>query len=135
MRVLTHQRSLAWGAALPALAVSLLLGATPAQAQENAQAEVSAEPAGADEGFPPAAEGEIVVTGSRIARRDFQANSPLVTVGEEALAYTTSFEGEIHSVASPEEAGALLEELAAPGDRVLVKGSRSAGLERVLAAA
>ena len=33
----------------------------------------------------------------------------------------------------PEEAGALLEELARPGDRVLVKGSRSVGLERVLA--
>ena len=34
---------------------------------------------------------------------------------------------------TPEEAGALLEELALPGDRVLVKGSRSVGLERVLA--
>ena len=38
-------------------------------------------------------------------------------------------------MASPEEAGALLEEVARPGDRVLVKGSRSAGLERVLALA
>ena len=34
---------------------------------------------------------------------------------------------------TPEEAGALLEEIALPGDRVLVKGSRSVGLERVLA--
>ena len=57
----------------------------------------------------------------------------LITVGEEALAYGDGFDGETYAVPSPEEAGALLEELAQPGDRVLVKGSRSAGLERVLA--
>jgi UDP-N-acetylmuramoyl-tripeptide--D-alanyl-D-alanine ligase len=57
----------------------------------------------------------------------------LITVGEEALAFGEGFDGEIHSVATPEEAGALLSELAAPGDRVLVKGSRAVGLERVLA--
>jgi UDP-N-acetylmuramoyl-tripeptide--D-alanyl-D-alanine ligase len=57
----------------------------------------------------------------------------LVTVGEGALGYADGFEGETHAVATPEEAGALLEELALPGDRVLVKGSRSVGLERVLA--
>ena len=57
----------------------------------------------------------------------------LVTVGEQALGYGEGFAGDAHSVASPEEAGALLEELALPGDRVLVKGSRSVGLERVLA--
>jgi UDP-N-acetylmuramoyl-tripeptide--D-alanyl-D-alanine ligase len=57
----------------------------------------------------------------------------LLTVGANALGYVEGFDGEIHSVASPEEAGALLEELALPGDRVLVKGSRSVGLERVLA--
>src|ERR671911_271424 len=56
----------------------------------------------------------------------------LVPVGEEALAYTVGFEGETQPVATPEEAGALLEEVARPGDRVLVKGSRSVGLERVL---
>ncbi len=58
----------------------------------------------------------------------------LVTVGEEALAFADGFQnGELHSVGTPEEAGALLEELAQPGDRVLVKGSRAVGLERVLA--
>jgi UDP-N-acetylmuramoyl-tripeptide--D-alanyl-D-alanine ligase len=57
----------------------------------------------------------------------------LVPVGRDALAYLEGFRGEVHPVAGPEEAGALLEEVARPGDRVLVKGSRSAGLERVLA--
>ena len=57
----------------------------------------------------------------------------LVPVGEEALGYTTGFRGDVRPVDSPEEAGALLRELARPGDRVLVKGSRSVGLERVLA--
>jgi UDP-N-acetylmuramoyl-tripeptide--D-alanyl-D-alanine ligase len=56
----------------------------------------------------------------------------LITVGDEALGYAEGFDGETHSVATPEEAGALLEELAQSGDRVLVKGSRSVGLERVL---
>jgi UDP-N-acetylmuramoyl-tripeptide--D-alanyl-D-alanine ligase len=58
----------------------------------------------------------------------------LITVGEPALPIADGFDGEKHAVATPEEAGAMLEELAQPGDRVLVKGSRSAGLERVLAA-
>jgi UDP-N-acetylmuramoyl-tripeptide--D-alanyl-D-alanine ligase len=57
----------------------------------------------------------------------------LVTVGDEALPYAEGFTGEARSVRTPEEAAALLEELALPGDRVLVKGSRSVGLERVLA--
>jgi UDP-N-acetylmuramoyl-tripeptide--D-alanyl-D-alanine ligase len=57
----------------------------------------------------------------------------LVTVGEDAVGFGEGFDGETYAVATPEEAGALLEELAQPGDRVLVKGSRAVGLERVLA--
>jgi UDP-N-acetylmuramoyl-tripeptide--D-alanyl-D-alanine ligase len=56
----------------------------------------------------------------------------LITVGEQSVPIAGAFDGEKHAVATPEEAGALLEELAAPGDRVLIKGSRSANLERVL---
>jgi UDP-N-acetylmuramoyl-tripeptide--D-alanyl-D-alanine ligase len=58
----------------------------------------------------------------------------LVTVGEAALPYGADFTNERHAVGSPEEARAILEELAQPGDRVLIKGSRSAGLERVVGA-
>ena len=57
----------------------------------------------------------------------------LVTVGELALPYAEEFGGDLHQGGDAEEAGALLEEIAGPGDRVLVKGSRSVGLEKVLA--
>ncbi len=67
--------------------------------------------------------------GSRATELQIDA---LITVGEPALAYRDGFDGETHAAATPEEAGALLEEIARPGDRVLIKGSRSAGLERVL---
>jgi len=53
-------------------------------------------------------------------------------VGPAARGFARRFGREAHAVDVPEEAGALLEKIAGPGDRVLVKGSRSAGLERVL---
>ena len=56
----------------------------------------------------------------------------LITVGEMALPIAEGFDGETYAAASPEEAGELLEEVADAGDSVLVKGSRSVGLERVL---
>jgi UDP-N-acetylmuramoyl-tripeptide--D-alanyl-D-alanine ligase len=56
----------------------------------------------------------------------------LVTVGEPALPIAEGFGGETYPVGDPEEAATLLQELAQPGDRVLIKASRSVGLERVL---
>jgi UDP-N-acetylmuramoyl-tripeptide--D-alanyl-D-alanine ligase len=78
----------------------------------------------------PGSEGYHREIGAHAARLGIDV---LVPVGEEAIGYTEEFAGETHAVATPEEAGALLEELARPGDRVLIKGSRSVGLERVLA--
>jgi len=55
----------------------------------------------------------------------------LVTVGPRALAMLDMFDGEAYAVADADEAAALLGELLAPGDLVLVKGSRGMGLEAV----
>jgi UDP-N-acetylmuramoyl-tripeptide--D-alanyl-D-alanine ligase len=55
----------------------------------------------------------------------------LVTVGPLAAAMGDAFDGELHSVADAGEAAALVPELLAPGDVVLVKASRGVGLELV----
>jgi UDP-N-acetylmuramoyl-tripeptide--D-alanyl-D-alanine ligase len=56
----------------------------------------------------------------------------LVAVGPDAASFYAEGFGELEAVDTPEAAGEWLEREAQPGDRVLIKGSRSAGLERVL---
>ena len=57
----------------------------------------------------------------------------LVPVGEDALDYAEGFDGETRPGGRrPRRPARCSSELAQPGDRVLVKGSRSVGLERVL---
>jgi UDP-N-acetylmuramoyl-tripeptide--D-alanyl-D-alanine ligase len=58
----------------------------------------------------------------------------LVTVGRLAASMAESFGGEIHAVADAGEAAAIVPELIAPGDVVLVKASRGVGLELVCTA-
>ena len=72
-------------------------------------------------------------TGGRVAAAGVQL---LVVVGENARGLGEGFDaagGVSHYCASVADAAALLVDLTAPGDRLLVKGSRSAGMERLLA--
>jgi UDP-N-acetylmuramoyl-tripeptide--D-alanyl-D-alanine ligase len=55
----------------------------------------------------------------------------LVTVGDLGGAYGDDYVGSIEHVVSPEAAAYVVRRVAAPGDTVLVKGSRSVGLEKV----
>jgi iron complex outermembrane receptor protein len=85
--ILPASRRSGWGFRHALLAGSACFGlaalATPAIAQQATT--VAPEPAPA--AAPPE---DIVVTGSRIARRDYQANSPIVTVGSDLLKNSTS---------------------------------------------
>lgn len=57
----------------------------------------------------------------------------VIAVGADAARlYGEGFGGALEPAGSPEDAGEILARIARPGDRVLIKGSRSAGLERVL---
>lgn len=65
---------------------ALALGSAAASAQTAGAPSPTAPPSTtADGSGSPAPVQEIVVTGSRIARRDFVAESPIVTVGQQAL--------------------------------------------------
>lgn len=55
----------------------------------------------------------------------------LVAVGELAGAYGDDYVGSIEHVATPHAAAYVVRQVAKPGDTVLVKGSRSVGLEKV----
>lgn len=55
----------------------------------------------------------------------------LIAVGELGGAYGDGYVGAIEHVPSPEAAAYVLRKVARPGDTVLVKGSRSVGLEKV----
>ncbi|HZV19894.1 MAG TPA: TonB-dependent receptor [Sphingobium sp.] len=68
-------------AALFASSVGMLMLGTPAHAQDDAAPQ-------ADEAS--AEDQAIVITGSRIVRRDYQANSPIQTVGSELLQNSTT---------------------------------------------
>jgi UDP-N-acetylmuramoyl-tripeptide--D-alanyl-D-alanine ligase len=65
------------------------------------------------------------------AHADAAGVATLVTVGDLARGYELGFKGPRHHVDTPDQAVALLHDLALPGDTVLVKGSRSVGLEVV----
>ncbi len=55
----------------------------------------------------------------------------LVTVGPRAAIMLNAFDGESYAVGTAQEAAALVGDLLAPGDVLLVKGSRGVGLEVV----
>jgi outer membrane receptor protein involved in Fe transport len=82
----SYKRKLAGSVGLASLGVAMLVTAAPAFAQDAGSTPgVSNQPSGEQQqATPPAGDSnDIVVTGSRIARRDYQANSPIVTVGQD----------------------------------------------------
>jgi outer membrane receptor protein involved in Fe transport len=76
---------LASGACLLAVAF-----ATPAAAQDKPAADAPASVTTESTTPTPTGRDEIVVTGSRIARKDYTSNSPLVTVSKEVLQNTST---------------------------------------------
>ncbi len=83
-------RSFATGASLMTLAIAAMPLA--AAAQEAPTVAPAAQESGG--------QADIVVTGSRVARRDYQATSPIVTVSSEAIAATgnTTLEGALNQL-------------------------------------
>ncbi|MBX5461851.1 MAG: TonB-dependent receptor [Steroidobacteraceae bacterium] len=91
-----HVHHVCRAGAMTAVAALCAITAGPVVAQE--------ETAAADEGEPQLA--EVLVTGSRIARRDFTANSPITTVEDAILENTSSFALESKLLQLPQFAGA-----------------------------
>lgn len=81
----------------------------------------------------PHEEAEHLRLGERVAENEIDL---LVTVGERAARINERAAGlvENRNFATHEEAAAFLREILVPGDLALVKGSRSAGMEKVIAA-
>ncbi|MGX7895187.1 TonB-dependent receptor domain-containing protein [Tsuneonella sp. HG222] len=83
MRSLQTSRSAVFKGLLLASGAGLVIMSAPAMAQDAEEEEV--------------VEGQaIIVTGSRIARQDYEANSPIVTVGEELLANSSTGSVEVN---------------------------------------
>ena len=107
-----HRRGLKGVSGRGALALALvMLPLTAAHAQNPADNQTVAEPitgsnAGAQAANAAADTGEIVVTGSRIARRDYVSNTPITTVRDEVLQNTGSFALESKLLQLPQFAGA-----------------------------
>ena len=87
MRSLQTTRNAAFRAVLLAGAAGIMAVAQPALAQDAGDDEGAADNSGDEvDAGPVAADGPgILVTGSRIIRQDFEANSPFVTVDEALL--------------------------------------------------
>jgi iron complex outermembrane receptor protein len=93
VRILQTTRGVAFKAALLAGGAGLAMLAAPAAAQDEDPEDVLAQPGAAeDQG--------IIVTGSRIVRRDFEANSPIVSVDEGLLqqSSTASLESNLNKL-------------------------------------
>ena len=79
-------RSALVGSTAILMGLALTGGMAFAQANPNA----SSNPTATQPPAPGTSVGEVVVTGSRIAKRDFQSNSPMVTVGSQAFQNTAN---------------------------------------------
>jgi iron complex outermembrane receptor protein len=110
----THNDSIGRARSVISTAVALALACAAAGVTTNAIANPAPEPQAQTESTGPVESSseesselsEVVVTGSRIARRDFEANSPITTVQEDLLEQTSSFALESKLLQLPQFSGA-----------------------------
>jgi iron complex outermembrane receptor protein len=101
------------------LAIVVVSAPVAAAAQSPATAPATESPpvlagSGTPSSDPAPAKGEdIVVTGSRIARRDYASNTPIVTLSQEALDTTSSFALETKLQQLPQFAGSASSQFSA----------------------